>query len=47
MTALVDDCQFVLVAHQDFVRIMASAQEHLRRTNDPSTGEIVAETERR
>lgn len=47
MRALTDDCQFVLVAHQDFVRIMNSVNQHRQQTTDTKTGEIISETERR
>jgi hypothetical protein len=47
MRALVDDCQFVLVAQADFVRIMNAVDEHLQKNVDEKSGEIVSEMERR
>ncbi|VDK52462.1 unnamed protein product [Anisakis simplex] len=47
MRTLVDDCEFVLVEHQDYCRIMSRVSEHIHKHSDNITGEIVCETETR
>ncbi|VDP29169.1 unnamed protein product [Soboliphyme baturini] len=46
MRTVVDDCQFVLMAQADYVRIMLKVPENFQRHTD-SAGEIISETERR
>uniref|UniRef100_A0A5S6Q0Y8 Uncharacterized protein n=1 Tax=Trichuris muris TaxID=70415 RepID=A0A5S6Q0Y8_TRIMR len=47
MRTLVDDCQFVLVAQEDYVPIMCRLSESYLRQMDALTGRVVCEKERR
>ncbi|CDW53166.1 rap guanine nucleotide exchange factor 2 [Trichuris trichiura] len=47
MRTLVDDCQFVLVAQEDYVQIMSRLSESYLRQTDSRTGHVVCEKERR
>ncbi|KHJ45107.1 Transcription factor tfb2, partial [Trichuris suis] len=47
MRTLVDDCQFVLVAQEDYVQIMSRLSESYLRQMDARTGHVVCEKERR
>uniref|UniRef100_A0A1I7SEU5 Rap guanine nucleotide exchange factor 2 n=1 Tax=Bursaphelenchus xylophilus TaxID=6326 RepID=A0A1I7SEU5_BURXY len=44
---LCDDCEFVLVEHQDYCSIMSTLDQHIEQESDHITGEIVREAERR